>query len=566
MKFNFYSLGVFIFMITFLFSFKVISQKNIKTSISDSLATKSYIELRRLKDQKKIDTLTFQKFNIKLLNKAKREKKVLAIAYGYYNLSIYNDPEIAMKYTDSVIEITKDLNDIKFPAYGYRRKAQLFFKKRNFKEALNNNLLAIKHSKNSKNIVYKNAKFAIGLLKSRIGNYEESLEIYKESFKENKTKKGPNYLATLSELSNSYTHNKILDSASYYNKFGYYEAKKMKNDFYINYFSLLEGINHYHKKNFTATIDSLNKSVKLIKKKNNQPTLAFVYYYLGKSLYQLDKKEKSITYFKKVDTVFQKIDDIHPEVRGAYESLINYYKEKGDSKNQLRYIEKLLKVDSILNSNYKFLAHTISKKYDTVNLIDEKETIINQLDYTKKRFFWGVLSLLVLLALFIILYIYSTNKKKKYALAFDNLMIKLKAQEEEKETKVTVKKLKSKEAFNLPQNITDKITENLILFKKDKKFLDSNITSIEVAKSFNTNVKYLSKVIQHTEQKKFIEYINDLRIDYAIKKLKEDKKFRLYTIKAISYEVGFNNTNSFSRAFLKKTGIKPSIFIKNINN
>jgi len=72
----------------------------------------------------------------------------------------------------------------------------------------------------------------------------------------------------------------------------------------------------------------------------------------------------------------------------------------------------------------------------------------------------------------------------------------------------------------------------------------------------------LSHYINHYEKKKFTDYINDLRIEYTIEKIKLDKKFRIYTIKAISESVGFSNPVSFSQAFYKKTGIKPSYFIK----
>ena len=47
--------------------------------------------------------------------------------------------------------------------------------------------------------------------------------------------------------------------------------------------------------------------------------------------------------------------------------------------------------------------------------------------------------------------------------------------------------------------------------------------------------------------------------------MQEDKLFRSYTIKAISDEVGFNTTQSFTKAFYKRTGIYPSFFIKSLN-
>ncbi|MBQ0733883.1 helix-turn-helix domain-containing protein [Aquimarina celericrescens] len=86
------------------------------------------------------------------------------------------------------------------------------------------------------------------------------------------------------------------------------------------------------------------------------------------------------------------------------------------------------------------------------------------------------------------------------------------------------------------------------------------------SKKLKTNSSYFSKIINIYKGKNFTNYINDLRVDYSIEKLQNDKKFRLYSIEAISREVGFGSTQSFSRAFTKKTGLTVSYFIKNIEN
>lgn len=86
------------------------------------------------------------------------------------------------------------------------------------------------------------------------------------------------------------------------------------------------------------------------------------------------------------------------------------------------------------------------------------------------------------------------------------------------------------------------------------------MTIVDLAKSFGTNTKYLSKVINIYKQKSFITYINDLRVDYAIKKLKTDQKFRKYSIKAISESVGYGKAESFSNAFKKKNRYSTILF------
>ncbi|HLV70233.1 MAG TPA: helix-turn-helix domain-containing protein, partial [Xanthomarina sp.] len=81
---------------------------------------------------------------------------------------------------------------------------------------------------------------------------------------------------------------------------------------------------------------------------------------------------------------------------------------------------------------------------------------------------------------------------------------------------------------------------------------------------FDTNSTYLSKIINTYKGKSINNYITDLRVDYIINELNQNHILRKMTIKAIALEIGFNNPESFSKAFYKKTGIKPSYFIKQI--
>ena len=71
--------------------------------------------------------------------------------------------------------------------------------------------------------------------------------------------------------------------------------------------------------------------------------------------------------------------------------------------------------------------------------------------------------------------------------------------------------------------------------------------------------------IPNYKGKKFVTYISDLKIDHIITLLKEDKKTRKYSNKALADEVGFSSTQKFAQAFHAKTGCPPSFFIKEIN-
>lgn len=80
--------------------------------------------------------------------------------------------------------------------------------------------------------------------------------------------------------------------------------------------------------------------------------------------------------------------------------------------------------------------------------------------------------------------------------------------------------------------------------------LDLNLLSEEI----NMSYSYLRKQIKKYTGLTYIEYLNKYRIHIAKNLLHEDK----LTIKEISYHVGYNNDQSFTRYFKKYEGVTPS--------
>ena len=110
------------------------------------------------------------------------------------------------------------------------------------------------------------------------------------------------------------------------------------------------------------------------------------------------------------------------------------------------------------------------------------------------------------------------------------------------------------------------ILKKLETFEHEKGFLSGKVSVKTLSEAFETNSKYLSKIVNEYKNKTFINYVNDLRIDYAVINLQESKTARKYTLQALAIEYGFNTAESFSTAFSKKTGLKPSYFIKELEN
>lgn len=130
------------------------------------------------------------------------------------------------------------------------------------------------------------------------------------------------------------------------------------------------------------------------------------------------------------------------------------------------------------------------------------------------------------------------------------------------------KKVKVEETISKPNLISDKVENEILIkletFEKNKGYLNPNITITILAKDLDTNVKYLSSILNNIKQKSFNNYINELRIEHIVKCLKEDKKFRLYKVSHLATLSGFVSQSSFTTFFKLVTGITPSLFIKNL--
>ncbi|MGJ8745990.1 helix-turn-helix domain-containing protein [Polaribacter sp.] len=119
--------------------------------------------------------------------------------------------------------------------------------------------------------------------------------------------------------------------------------------------------------------------------------------------------------------------------------------------------------------------------------------------------------------------------------------------------------------LNIPKDIVEDILEKLDLFEQQKKYTSKRITFSSLSKKFNTNTNYLSKVINHYKKMSFSNYLNTLRIDNISNQLKKNSTIRKFTIKAIAQEAGFNNSDSFSKVFFKIQGVKPSQYIRSLD-
>ncbi|SMC31365.1 helix-turn-helix domain-containing protein [Chryseobacterium sp. YR221] len=542
-------------------------------SIPDSLQNKSfeYLEKSFYKTvySNKIKAETYANT---ILIKGKTSKSSEKIAGGYECLYKISNDRQALLYIDSMISVTKKIQNPQYLSEAYRYKGVYYYYAADYAKSLDNYLIARSYAKREGEI-YNNINSCIGLLKLELQDYPEALKLllgYKNYLEKNNFTSHINYEKCLYNLAYAYHVSNKLDSSNYYAQRGLEKNLKSKDQDLYASLLLVSGINTFKQGKPKLALPILDEANNLFTKNpNNVQNIALSEYYIGKILYNMNDK-KFINRFEKVDSIIIASKNVSYELRNTYPLLIDYYKKTGDKEKQLFYIEHLLSVDSILNKNNSILSTEINKKYDTPLLLNEKENLIADLHFKNYTLFWllGIGGLLIGGLFF--LQIRNRKKIRRYQfkanLLTKNLYIKEVISEFEESHKIsspllTQKNEKSK-LLNLPDTKIKQLRIQLEEFENNKRFLDKAINLDFLSKELNTNRAYLSKLVNELKGQNFSQYLNELRINYIIEELKKNKNLQKFTIAAIADEAGYNNVDSFTNAFKKITNTLPSYFIK----
>ncbi|WP_419868007.1 helix-turn-helix domain-containing protein [Chryseobacterium sp. CT-SW4] len=512
----------------------------------------------------------FQFVNM-FISKAKQEKNYEKLVQGYEDAIYYsasNSKKLA--YADSCIITAKQTFDNDLISRSYLGKGIIYYLNlKKYRPALDEYINAYAYSKKG-NDDYQKYKiiYHMGVVKSYLGYYNEALGHFKDciAYFEPKIKNSsshPNetynnrkgYLNSLHQSIICYRNiNNIVKEDSLIN-IGL-DFTNLYTDFPLEqaYFLKAKGINAFHQKKFNESLSLLNKALPILKKHNDFAWISVTDFYIGKNYLALNKENRAIAQFKKVDSIFQEHQFIVPELRENYEILIDYYKENDEHQQQLYYTKNLLKTDSILTKDFTYLSAKIHKEYDTQNLIDAKA----KLEQQNK---WGLGTILLLsTALAFLIFIswkYYNNEKR------------IKSKHTELETQL-YRRLQNPNEHETPtpprstlsEDVSLDIQKKLKKFEDEQGFLEKGLTLNKLAQLFETNSTYLSQYINDTKEMNFNKYLAMLRIHYITHVIYTNDKYLKYSIQALACECGIASRQNFSDLFQEFNGIRPAEFIK----
>ncbi len=269
-----------------------------------------------------------------------------------------------------------------------------------------------------------------------------------------------------------------------------------------------------------------------------------------------------------LNEALQKIDNKNYVAmkQGIYEALSKaYLAQRNNDKYyyyQTLFNEHKAKVDNSKKAAISLLVGTI------------EEVNRNEIDYVKERKkFTSFIIVLSVIGLLIVLgFLYSSAMRKEKELNkqlefFENFQLKnTEGAKEQLEVAISQVDDEVKKTNLLSSEKEKELLDKLEVFEKSERFLSNQMSLPVLAAELDTNIKYLSEIFKSYKKKKFNAYINDLRVQWIVNKLKTDPIFLNYKVSYLAEVSGFSSHSAFTAIFKSITGMSPNDFIQQIND
>ncbi|WP_230035947.1 helix-turn-helix domain-containing protein [Chryseobacterium sp. Bi04] len=274
--------------------------------------------------------------------------------------------------------------------------------------------------------------------------------------------------------------------------------------------------------------------------------------------YQMKKDYRKAIEYGENMLALEKSNSMPYNRRAGYMVLAKSYLGIGDHSRSQKYLDLFSKLNDSINSAEKQAVEAPVKKMIS-------ETKING---EKKIQRIAVISSSVLILITGGMMIHRRRSHKIIHEKYEDLIAKIHHEAEVNKIELTSEKNNKSNGIKSSITIIDETVKVLLLklekFEASKKYLRKDLSLTWMANSLTTNPKYLSEVIKTYKNHNFTSYINELRINYIIKKLYEDPIYREYKITYLAEECGYATPKVFVNAFKQQTGFTPSYFVEQL--
>ncbi|WP_298510238.1 helix-turn-helix domain-containing protein [uncultured Kordia sp.] len=510
--------------------------------------------------------------NNMLLKATTLEQRVSSLLIACRHETFYGATEKALTHVDTAISLLQTQQNNSLLGKAYERKGFVFYyKEKNYEVALDFYLKALQLAKDADNkLLLITVEHKIAALYFMIDNKEVALQKYRALYHETYNKSNIPYevkIPILKSLSNVYfkkysvhpAEKKLLDSSLFFGEKGLKLALAEKNKKDITYLTTLLGIASYTDKSYDEALSYLAKAENTAIKIGLQGRLPSIYHYKGMVFLATQTSDSAIYYFQKNAEHLKDTTKLFA-FPNTYALLSEGYEQQNDLENALHYAQLAIDYTTKTYTKRAALQYTLDTKYDIPKLKERSELLRKELQkasYTKGV--WIVLTIFLAVIL-MCSFIFFRRRERLHQKKIDTITV---ATETENVINTATKQTVTTQVSEAQTNTILKALEH---FENSTLFVNPDCTLSFLAQELATNTSYLSKTINTHKKQSYTEYLVNLRISYAIKRLKNEKRFRAYSVASIAHECGFKSAKSFSRAFKKHTGIYPSNYIKNIKS
>lgn len=276
---------------------------------------------------------------------------------------------------------------------------------------------------------------------------------------------------------------------------------------------------------------------------SNSPLKGFIHNGLANVYSSTGDKKKALLNYKKAEEIAE-ASNFFTLKQEVYTSLMDFYK-KTDNKKYISYNEMNLKLNKGEEQERKIIADELIKTL-------RKNQLDSQNNYQKSRsVIIGVCIFIVLATL--VIYVYRRNQDTKKFKKTSNSVDVNDVEE------IAPKRDAAKEYMS--ETTENSILKSIEELEKSQFYLNKDISLNSVAVELSINQRYLSYVINKHKSKDFAGYVNELRINYIIDRLKNDESYLKYKISYLADQCGFSSHSRFTITFKKVTGESPLTFI-----
>ena len=340
--------------------------------------------------------------------------------------------------------------------------------------------------------------------------------------------------------------NSELDSASLYFKKAFEVTKTFKplhNDSEILY-KIRKSKILVAKKQYNKALQILKKWSSKAKKFKTDQTLNYL-----KTIcfFNLNNSDSTLHYGKKVIADLKEKENSVKKSEKILEILADQYYKNKQLDSATKYSKLAISEIKIIGKNKEEI-NNAHHKHEIKNMEEQKDNLISNNRMNFNTFYTFLIGIIIFLGT-----IFFDSYKK------GNISKKNRLLDEQKRVPIPQKK-----SYSIEPKLEQKILNGLKNLENSGDYLSISFNLNKFSKSLQTNTSYVSYTINNQKGITFKQYYTSLRIEYIIKKLREDSMYKKFTIQYLGELVGYKNASAFTRAFKKHQGITPSEFIKQL--